>query len=442
MTTWTEEKIQSLVTDSGSWRDGQKLAQISKWVSIGRDEKSAWGSIQGSGSSPYKTCIDLDDMASKCTCPSRKFPCKHAAALMMLFVRDEITQVAATPDWAMTWLEGRQRKREAAENSTPDTPKKAPDPAKQAKTEAARLKKVDAGVEELRLFLEDTVRQGLSDSRIKDYAYWDRIAARMVDAQMSPIAKRLRQLSGLAYQKNAAWVEGLAMEIARLYALTEAYLKRDALPVGLQADVLTLFGFPVKNDVVLAEQPRVADRWNIIGVVTQALDDGLIERRTWLYGDTTRRYALLLDFAHTRNPFTTNYPAGKAFEGEVAYYPSAYPLRVALSPNISPYLPIAQPYLAWPDSVDAILDEFSAALALNPFLERIPAGLQRGYITPTWLTDPTAKRLTRYPSGNRAEWYKAVIGDHWVPAFGEWDGIRLTLNSILIEDGWLCPITT
>lgn len=437
MTTWTEEQIHSLMTDSGSWRDGQKLAHINKWVQVERDQKSAWGLLQGSGSAPYKTCIDFEDMASKCTCPSRKFPCKHAAALMLLFVRDEIKSGEAAPDWATTWLAGRERKREAAENPTLATPK-PPDLAAQAKREAARLKKVASGVEELRLFLEDTVRQGLGDPRVKDYAYWDRIAGRMVDAQMSPIGKRLRALGGLAYRKNTSWVEGLTIEIARLYALTEAYLKRDSLPEGLQADVLTMVGFPVKNEEILTSQPTIADRWNIVGVIMQGLDDGLTERRTWLYGETTRRYALILDFAHSRSPFTVSYPAGRAFEGEVAYYPSAYPLRVALNPKISPYLPIGQPPQIWAESVDAILDEFSAALALNPFLERIPAGLQRAYVTPTWLTDPAAKRLPRSQSGNRAEWYKAVIGDHWVPAFGEWDGIQFTLNMMLIEDGWLC----
>ena len=34
--------------------------------------------------SPYRTVADLAGPASKCTCPSRKFPCKHALGLMLV----------------------------------------------------------------------------------------------------------------------------------------------------------------------------------------------------------------------------------------------------------------------------------------------------------------------------------------------------------------------
>lgn len=441
MTTWTEESIRNLVNDAGALRDGQKLAQPPKWTSFGRDDAMAWGAIKGSGALPYQVSIDLSDMGSKCSCPSRRFPCKHAVALMLLVVADAVPRRDDPPDGVKTWLANRQRKRDAAENppeTSPDT-KKAPDPAKQAKTEAARLKKVEAGVGELRLFLEDTVRRGLSDARIKDYNYWDKIAGRMVDAQMSPIAKRLRDLGGLPYRKKNDWLGDLVAEVSRLYALTEAYLKRETLSDGLRADVQVAIGFTVKQDDILANYPAVTDRWKIVGQIRQH-EDSLIERRTWLYGETTRRYALILEFAHSSRPFTESYTVGHVFEGDVVYYPSAYPLRVAvkrtgISQRNTQFL------TDWPDSVDAILDEFSAALALNPFLERIPVAAHRMYPTPSWLTDSQARRLPMKATGYTLDWYKAVVGEHRLPVFGEWDGNQFLLNGLQAEEGWICLTT-
>jgi hypothetical protein len=438
MTTWTEEAIRNLVSDVGALRDGQKLAQLPKWMSIGRTDVVAWGAIKGSGATPYQVSLDLEDMGSKCSCPSRRFPCKHAVALMLLTVTDALPSRDDPPDGVKTWLVNRQRKREAAANppETPPDTKKAPDPAKQAKTEAARLKKVEAGIGELRLFLEDTVRQGLGDPRIKEYGYWDRIAGRMVDAQMSPIAKRLRDLAGIPYRKKNDWVGDLVAEMSRLYALTEAYLKREMLSDGLRADVQVAIGFTVKQDDILINYPTVTDRWKIIGQIRQH-EDALIERRTWLYGETTRRYALILEFAHSSRPFTENYTVGHTFEGDVVYYPSAYPLRVAVK-RMGMYQPNKQLPSDWPDSVDTILDEFSAALALNPFLERIPVAAHRMYPTPSWLTDTQARRLPMRATGYTLEWYKAVVGEHRSPVFGEWDGNQFTFNGMLSAEGWIC----
>ena len=44
-----------------------------------------WGECQGSAAAPYRTAVDLSGPAYRCSCPSRKFPCKHALALLLLW---------------------------------------------------------------------------------------------------------------------------------------------------------------------------------------------------------------------------------------------------------------------------------------------------------------------------------------------------------------------
>jgi uncharacterized Zn finger protein len=56
----------------------QSVAKVGKWQSLGRSERVLWGECYGSGVNPYQVRVDLEDAACKCSCPSRKLPCKHA----------------------------------------------------------------------------------------------------------------------------------------------------------------------------------------------------------------------------------------------------------------------------------------------------------------------------------------------------------------------------
>jgi hypothetical protein len=82
---WTAEQILKLAPDAVSAKAAQGLLAPKKWTSLGANESVLWGACQGSGANPYQTQIDLAEPAFKCSCPSRKFPCKHGLALFLLF---------------------------------------------------------------------------------------------------------------------------------------------------------------------------------------------------------------------------------------------------------------------------------------------------------------------------------------------------------------------
>ncbi|TJV28473.1 MAG: SWIM zinc finger family protein, partial [Mesorhizobium sp.] len=92
-----------------------------------------WGECQGSGSNPYRVVVDTGDHGYKCTCPSRKFPCKHTLALMWIAATAPASFAAAesTPDWVNDWL-GRRRK------ATPQPAAPAPGAAAKSIDEASR----------------------------------------------------------------------------------------------------------------------------------------------------------------------------------------------------------------------------------------------------------------------------------------------------------------
>ncbi|WP_326688482.1 SWIM zinc finger domain-containing protein [Streptomyces sp. NBC_01795] len=112
---WTAEQVMALAPDDTSRRAGSKLSAPGPWREAGSDGGAVWGLCNGSGSTPYRTVVELNGgqgPAYKCSCPSRKFPCKHAVGLLLLWAEDEtaVTEAPQPPEWAGAWLEGRRNR--------------------------------------------------------------------------------------------------------------------------------------------------------------------------------------------------------------------------------------------------------------------------------------------------------------------------------------------
>ena len=143
----TSESVLALAPDASSVKAAQALLKPGQWPTLGFNENAVWGECKGSGSKPYQVEADLSGPVFKCTCPSRKFPCKHSLALLLLRVQQEaaFTQGEA-PDWVKEWLDARE-KRAARQEQKQENKGQPADPAAAAKREASRLKRMAAGVE-------------------------------------------------------------------------------------------------------------------------------------------------------------------------------------------------------------------------------------------------------------------------------------------------------
>ena len=127
---FSEEQILSMAPDESSKKSGKELANVSKWVKHEVSERALWGECQGRGKLPYQTQVDLVNVAFKCSCPSRKFPCKHGLGLLLLYARDKkIFSSATEPDWVAGWLDKRdERNEKKSEKKEREKKKKHPCP--------------------------------------------------------------------------------------------------------------------------------------------------------------------------------------------------------------------------------------------------------------------------------------------------------------------------
>ncbi|MFJ9607163.1 SWIM zinc finger family protein [Kitasatospora sp. NPDC101176] len=359
---WSTEHVLSLAPDAASQKAAGKLSSPAPWSRAGTDGTAVWGECRGSGSTPYRTVVELATPAYQCSCPSRKFPCKHALGLLLLWTGAPQAVPAAEPaDWAADWLRARGERAEKRAAAPAD-------PAAARRRAEKRGARVAAGAAELRLRLADRVRHGLADQSAA--GPWEAVAARMVDAQAPGLATRVRTLDTVPSDL-------LLEEYAMLHLLATAATRLDELPADLAATVRTRVGYPADTAEVLAG-PTVRDRWQVLGSRTVQMeggsDDRLTTRRVWLRGAKTGRPALLLAFGRPGQAPDLALPTGHLLEADLAFHPGARPLRAALGTRYGAPAPgPADP----PDglAVAEAVAGYGTAVADDPWLESWPTVL-------------------------------------------------------------------
>lgn len=430
---WTIEQILALAPDPSAVKAGQSLSSPRKWSGLGQNERTLWGECQGSGSKPYQVRVDLTEPAFKCTCPSRKFPCKHALGLFLMLGTKAADAPDTPPSWVTEWLESRSEK--AAKKQ--DRVEKAAsgegvaDPAAQAKRAAERVSKITAGFSDLRTWMEDLVRQGFAQAQSSGSRSWEQMAARMVDAQAPGVARVIREI-GETVGSSEGWHERLLMQLGRLYLLLEAFSRLETLPVPLQADVTAQIGIPVREEE-LQLLPGVVDRWCVLGQQTQE-EEKLRVQRSWLRGAQSGQSALVLEFAFGSQPLKSTLVCGTQFDGEIVFYPSAVPLRGMLKSRHG-----ETGELHPPDgfmSTLGALEAYGTALSANPWIGCFPMVLSSVRIVRKGgmlLVDQENRTLPLAPRTGRGWQMLALSGGQPVGIFGEWDGHRLVPLSLWSE---------
>jgi hypothetical protein len=335
-----------MAPDQSALKAASGLLKPAKWPLRGRSGELIWGECQGSGANPYRVAGDLRDHGSKCTCPSRKFPCKHALALMWMYVEDSAAFPSGdVPDWVSDWL--RRRRKGAASivaegdgkslDAARDLAPSVVDPEVEARRKAASQKRAEdtqrsvyEATEELDVWIADQLRTGLTGFLGALGERCRRIAARLVDAKAASLAGRIDEMPSrlLALPKEER-IDAAIVELGKLVLLVRAWRAAPNEP-DLRREVVSA----ESRDDVLAnpEAPRVAALWEVLGERVATRRDGLVSQATWLMSFNPHRFALLLDFFPASAGRRSGvFAAGERFEAELAFYPAREPLRAVIA---------------------------------------------------------------------------------------------------------------
>ena len=431
---WTLEQIQSFAPDAASFAAGQKLGTPAAWLSAGESENALWGECQGSGKNPYQIRVDKREFAYRCTCPSRKLPCKHVLGLLILTANHpKAVPPKDEPDWITEWLGGRDERAQKKQEKAAAPPKPVDEKA-QTKRAEQRQNRVAAGLEQFVLWLNDMARTGIAGLERKPISFWEDQAKRLIDAQAPALATRLQVVAEIP-GSTADWPERLLGELGRLALLVEAYQHSETLSDELQCEIRQLIGWTIDQNELAASGETVADCWGLLGQSYQ--QNGKIQtQRNWYYGVTSGRPLLLLQFAAGNQGFTEVHVPGSFGEGDAVYWPGTSQLRGKflkreIHQNAETLFPkpTAQ-------TIPMFLESVANQLAVQPWLEIVPALLKDVIVCRsdgTWFVgDSTDCYLPL--AGNDHWMLHAIGGGHPVTLFGEWNGCTLTPLSVWAND--------
>lgn len=408
--------VLALAPDAVSVKRARAAATRRLWPEAGACGTLVWGECRGSTEEPYRTAADVDAKVFACTCPSSKFPCKHALGLLLLWAGGQVEETG--PEAVPVWARPHDAEQGELRVRTP------PDPVAQAKRATTRAARMGAGLAELERWLLDLARAGLASLQAEGSAPLEVLAARLVDAQAPGAAALVRRL-GWTLRTGEGWEERALALVARLWLLASAWPRLADLPGDLAAEVRSVAGWTRTAEDVSAG-PAVRDRWSVVGrwESPEWDTDRVRVQRTWLWGEARRAPALILDFAPPNGTFFPDVELGTVVDADVAFYPGAWPHRaIVLASHAEP-----EPLTAlsgWP-TLDAGLAAHAEALAANPWLDRWPLVLEGVVAGAGGLRDATDHaiplRFDDGPAGEEAYWrLLAMSGGHPIGVAGEWE---------------------
>ncbi len=432
---WTPDQVRSFAPDPATAKRGQGLASERNWRMLTGNTRAIWGECKSSSVSYYRTQVDLNGPAFKCNCPSRKFPCKHAIALLLIFVsRSEAFHIQEEmPPWVSEWIASRAGREVATADPAKEVERLQKNAESRQKNRDKRVLQMLEGVGDLETWLLDLVRQGLAATEQLEYTYWQEIAARMVDHKMGAVGLKVRSLA-LLQGGGTDWPEQMLSELAELYLLSQGLKQLDRLPEPLQEQVLQVAGRNVQQKTLL-EQTGLSDTWIVMGQLTGVNIDNGTFRRTWLWGAKTERWALLLEYDYRDIGFPQEWPIGQSFAAEVVYFPGSFPLRVVVKKNEYSLERVALRKGA--PTIDTFLADYAQAIAANPWILDYPAHLEN--VIPVYeqgqlyIVDEQRKSLP-VVSRDQMRWkILASSGGHPIAIFGEWTGRRLVPLAMVVK---------
>jgi uncharacterized protein DUF5691/SWIM zinc finger len=419
---WSVSHVESLAPDAPSVRAARALSGSASWSSAGRLDDIVWGVCRS-----YQVCVDLGGPAFKCSCPSRKIPCKHALGLLMFWAESDVSGAVA-PAFAVEWQAARAARAEAKPRAAT-----TPDPVAAARRVEQRAERVAGGMAELQRWLDDQVQQGLAGAQRGGHQPFETMAARLVDAQAPGAAGAVRRLGSIA-GIGPHWADRLLGELALLRLLVSGHERLSELTPELAATVRSRIGFPVATEDVLAG-PRVSDRWQVLGQVDT--DDGtLTTRRTWLHGATHERFALVLSFAAAGQTLAADLVPGTEFRGDLTFYPGSAPLRALVASRDS----AAEPFRSPDGAADpgTALAGWASTIAAEPW--RYDAPVLLAGVTPTddgWLADETGAALPLAAGHREPWWLLAASGAAPATVAAEWSPSGLRPLAAWVDGGYV-----
>lgn len=462
------QKIEQLAPDQSSLAAAKKLLKPAHWPTLqDNGEGLIWGECQGSGSTPYRIAVTEADAGYKCTCPSRKFPCKHSLALMWMRA-DKLAPFApgTPPQWVDDWLGRRRGPTPGAaapkpaepatarpsiaavaedEASVPDAETEARAEAQRARSRAQRESLIAGSIGAMEQWIADQLERGLAGFDQRAAQDCATLAKRLVDGKAGGLANRISALPAALFRvPEDERPQIAARALASAYLIGQAYTRQDSLPDLLRADVRQAVGWNVTREALMdnAGLLRVDGRWRVLAARDEVQPDRLRRIETWLQTDAAGGHcAVLIDYIPVSGGASgTMYLPGEVLDAALVFYPSPVPLRAQIIAHRGTQA-AAGDWAGSAMSLHEAIAAWRAALAKKPWLDAYPlaaAGVQVRVAGARLHACSGELALPLAATSHDAALPLASVGE--ISLFGLWDGREWTPLLAQTEIGeWSAP---
>jgi hypothetical protein len=276
--TLTEDGVHRVAPDDKAVQNARDLLRKKKFRNLGVSADGTWllGECQGSAREPYAVSVDLSTESApvgRCTCPSHKFPCKHALGLMLAYATGSDAFAEREPPAELLAKREKQTQRAQKQAAGPAAPRKV--------NQAALAKKAV------------TQREGLD--------LLEKLVTDLVAAGQWHEPARLERIDRQARQMSDAYLPGARVTLRHLWLLGEREDLSDE-----ERNELAAYSFARLRATV--QRGRNYLDGKLAGDETQAEADAVIEEvlgKAWQLTELRdkgyfRQDLLLLELAHTR----------------------------------------------------------------------------------------------------------------------------------------------
>jgi SWIM zinc finger len=285
--TLTKETVHRAAPDAGALQNARDLVRKNSFTGLGVSPDGVWlmAQCKGSGQRPYEVSVDLTNDAapvSRCTCPSRKFPCKHGLGLMLAFVATPEAFTECAPPADLVAKHEKQVERAQKKAAGEGSPRKVNKAALARKATAQR-----EGLDLLEKLLIDLVAGGqwFEASRLERL---ERQSKQMADAYLPGTMVALHRLVLLGRQRGLAEEERNATAadlIGQLWATVQKgrnYLenKLEAGEAQSEADAVMEEVFGTAWQLAdLKDRGYVRQNLSLLELAYERFDDEALESR-------------------------------------------------------------------------------------------------------------------------------------------------------------------
>ena len=417
LTTWNEERVAQLAGSAREWQQAERLALPLKWDDTGRSGTIIWATFRRAVGAGVPVAMDLVGARFACRCPESTLPCRHALALLLLFVRRAaLFRPSVPPPHVTGWLI------DQTASVTPEAPGSFSSRAEYDAAAERRQASAVAGMAALALWLEDLVRDGLGSLPERPFSFWDDMARRLEDTGAPGAARRVRRLGHGVLLAGAQWPQRLLVDLSRLHLVTRAFARWSALSPELQADARAAIGW-APHALLLTDAPPLIDTWLVLG--------GTAERLI-LWGVSRDRPAIISMPGEPPAP-------GAYLHGALRFFPGSAPLRAWPDPlqavGAGPHRPVGDAALV------AATGRYAAALGAVPWLRRWPLFLTHVLLSRSgeqWRIHDLAQRVAPLSARGDQGWrLHALAGGRPFDLLAYWNGVHLTPVSARQGREWL-----